>query len=98
MKITVLDGFTLNPGDLSWEELAALGELTVYDRTAPGETAARIGDAEIVFTNKTPLGAELLNAAPSWRPAATLWISLRRGGAALSSATCRGTAPIPLRS
>ena len=36
MKITVLDGFTLNPGDLSWEKLAALGELTVYDRTAPG--------------------------------------------------------------
>lgn len=67
MKITVLDGFTLNPGDLSWEKLAALGELTVYDRTAPGETAARIGDAEIVFTNKTPLGAELLNAAPNLR-------------------------------
>ena len=52
MKIVILDGFTANPGDLSWDAIAAQGELTVYDRTAPEETVRRIGDAEAVFTNK----------------------------------------------
>ena len=51
MKIVILDGYTANPGDLSWEEIARQGELTVYDRTAPSETVERIGDAEVVFTN-----------------------------------------------
>ena len=60
MKIVVLDGYAANPGDLSWDELAALGSLTVYDRTAAKEITARIADAEIVFTNKTPLTAETL--------------------------------------
>lgn len=63
MKIVVLDGYTENPGDLSWAELEKLGELTVYDRT-PVEDAEeilrRIGDAEAVFTNKTPLGRAVL--------------------------------------
>ena len=57
MKIVVLDGYTENPGDLSWEALAQLGELTVYDRTAlanEAETIHRIGDAEVVITNKIP--------------------------------------------
>ena len=70
MKMTVLDGYAENPGDLSWEPLAALGELTVYDRTSltdPAETIARIGQAEIVFTNKTPITAEILDACPSVR-------------------------------
>lgn len=56
MKIVILDGYTENPGDLSWDGLRAFGEVTVYDRT-PYETAEiirRIGDAEIVITNKTP--------------------------------------------
>ena len=58
MKIVVLDGYTLNPGDISWEGLEALGECVVYDRTSltdVQETIDRIGDAEIVYTNKTPL-------------------------------------------
>ncbi|MDY3918268.1 MAG: D-2-hydroxyacid dehydrogenase [Candidatus Limivivens sp.] len=70
MKIVVLDGYTENPGDLSWEELGKLGELTVYDRTSltdEKETVDRIGDAEIVFTNKTPITAGVLDAAPNIR-------------------------------
>lgn len=58
MKIVVLDGYTENPGDLSWEGLEQLGELTVYERTSltnPAEAISRIADAQIVFTNKTPL-------------------------------------------
>ena len=63
-KIVVLDGAVLNPGDLSWTPLEALGSLTVYDRT-PGEMIlSHIGDADIVLTNKTPLTAETLAAAP----------------------------------
>lgn len=54
-KIVVLDGYTLNPGDLSWEEIAAFGELTVYDRTEPKDVISRIAGATIVITNKTPL-------------------------------------------
>ncbi len=69
MKAVVLDGYTLNPGDLSWQVIEDLCDLTVYDRTAydASGTAAvidRIRDAEIVFTNKTPLPAEALAAAP----------------------------------
>lgn len=64
MKIVVLDGYTLNPGDLSWDALAALGELTVYDRTAPEEIVPRIGDAQIIYTNKTPLTAATFDACP----------------------------------
>ena len=66
-KIVVLDGYTLNPGDLSWEGLKNLGDLTAYDRTPPEEVVARIGDAEIVFTNKTLLTAEVLDACPDIR-------------------------------
>lgn len=65
MKIVILDGFASNPGDLSWEELAAQGELTVYERTAAQEAAERIGDAEIVFLNKTPIRAETLERCPN---------------------------------
>lgn len=65
MKIVVLDGYTLNPGDLSWAALEALGECKVYDRTSftdDAEIISRIGDAEIVFTNKTPLTKKILDA------------------------------------
>ncbi|MBQ9910001.1 MAG: D-2-hydroxyacid dehydrogenase [Lachnospiraceae bacterium] len=64
MKIVILDGYTENPGDLSWDGFKALGELTVYDRTPvgePDEIARRIGDAEIVITNKTPLTRYVLD-------------------------------------
>lgn len=60
MKIVVLDGFTLNPGDLSWSGLEELGSLTVYDRTPIDEIIKRVADADIVFTNKTPLTRETL--------------------------------------
>ena len=61
MKIVVLDGYTENPGDLSWDGLRALGELTVYDRTRPEEAASRIRDAEIIVTNKVPVTRALLD-------------------------------------
>jgi glycerate dehydrogenase len=62
-KITVLDGFCLNPGDLSWEALEALGDCTFYDRSAEAEIHARIANAEIVLTNKVPLTAESMKSA-----------------------------------
>ncbi len=65
MKIVVLDGYTLNPGDLSWGRIADKGEFTVYDRTCESEILNRIGDSEIVFTNKTPLNAETLSKCPN---------------------------------
>ncbi len=68
MKIVVLDGYTENPGDLSWAGLEALGELTVYERTAYAEDpiiAQRIGDAEIVITNKTPVSKATLDTCPN---------------------------------
>ena len=70
MKIVVLDGYTENPGDLSWAGLEALGELTVYDRTDPADARAaidRIGEAELVFTNKTPITRTVLEACPRIR-------------------------------
>ena len=64
MKIVVLDGYGLNPGDLSWEGMQALGELTVYDRTAPAELLERSADAEVLVTNKTVITAEDMAALP----------------------------------
>lgn len=67
MKIVILDGYTENPGDLSWDALGALGELTVYDRTPvkdEAEIIRRIGDAEVVFTNKTPISRATIDACP----------------------------------
>lgn len=63
-KIVVLDGYSVNPGDLNWEPLAALGDLTVYDRTAPDEILSRAGDAEVVITNKVPITGDLLRQMP----------------------------------
>ena len=65
MKLVVLDGYSYNPGDLSWEGLSQFGELTVYDRTPVEEIVSRIGDAELVFTNKAPITREVLLACPS---------------------------------
>ncbi len=64
MKIVVLDGYASNPGDLSWEPIAKMGELTVYDRTAPHELHERIKDAEVILLNKTPMNAAAFEAAP----------------------------------
>lgn len=65
MKIVILDVYAANPGDLSWDEFAALGELTVYDRTAQEDAAARIGDAEVVFINKVRLTDDIFAACPN---------------------------------
>ena len=70
MKIVVLDGYTENPGDLSWDELGALGDLTVYDRTPAddeGEIIRRIGDAELVYTNKTPISRAVIEACSNMK-------------------------------
>ena len=64
MKIVVLDGYTLNPGDLSWEGLEQLGNLTVYDRTSADQVLERSQGAEIIFTNKTPLSEDVLSNLP----------------------------------
>ncbi len=71
MKIVVLDGYSENPGDLSWEGFENLGELTVYDRCSEvdeeGEVTRRIGDAEIIITNKAPITKRVLDSCPSIR-------------------------------
>ena len=64
MKITVLDGYGLNPGDLSWKELETLGDVTVYDRTTPAEIFERAKDSEVLLTNKTVLNAETIASLP----------------------------------
>ena len=65
MKIVVLDGYALNPGDLSWDFLKPFGDYTVYDRTPEDQIISRIGDAEIILLNKTPISAAVLAACPS---------------------------------
>ena len=75
MKIVVLDGYTENPGDISWEPLEKLGELTVYDRTSYIESpliAERIADAEIAVINKTPVSRETINKCPNLKAIAVL--------------------------
>lgn len=65
MKIVILDGYTENPGDLSWEGLEKLGELTVYEHTQPQDILSRIADAEVVLTNKTLISAQTIDAKPN---------------------------------
>ena len=75
MKIVVLDGYTENPGDLSWEGLEKFGELTVYDRTSYTDSpliAERIGDAEIAIINKTPITKATIDACPNLKCIAVL--------------------------
>jgi len=67
MKTVILDGYTCNPGDLSWEELQAFGSCEIFDRTPPSEVVKRAGDAEIVLTNKTALDREALACLPKLR-------------------------------
>ena len=104
MKIVILDGYTENPGDLSWAQLETFGELTVYDRT-PYETAEiirRIGNAEIVVTNKVPLTREVLEACPNIRFIAVLatgynvvdTASARERGIPVSNVPAYGTAAV----
>ena len=67
LKIVILDGYALNPGDLSWDDIKALGDLTVYDRTPGDKIIERSAGAEILLTNKTPLMAETLEKLPDLR-------------------------------
>jgi len=93
MKIVVLDGYTLNPGDLSWSELEALGDCTVHDRTAPEQVAERIREADAVLTNKVALGAETLAQVPGLQYIGVLATGFnivdveaaRRGGVAVTN-------------
>ena len=75
MKIVVLDGYTLNPGDLSWAALEGLGDVTVYERTSDDETAKRIGDAQYVYTNKTHISKETMDKCPNLK-----WIGVLATG------------------
>ena len=65
MKIVIMDGHAVNPGDLSWDFLNQFGEVTVYERTPVELVAERIGDADIVLTNKSPITTEVLDACPN---------------------------------
>ena len=93
MKIVVLDGYVENPGDLSWEDIAALGELTVYDRTPydDGEIIKRIGDAQIVLTNKTPISRAVFDACPGIH-----YISVLATGYNIVDYVCAGERGIPV--
>jgi len=64
MKIVILDGYTANPGDLSWNEMEKLGDVTVYDRTSPRETVARALEADVALTNKVILGRQEIEQLP----------------------------------
>ncbi|MDP3642412.1 MAG: D-2-hydroxyacid dehydrogenase [Bacteroidota bacterium] len=64
MKIVVLDGFALNPGDLSWERLIDLGDCHIFDRTKPEEMFERISDSEVIITNKVVIDKELISRLP----------------------------------
>lgn len=72
MKIVILDAFTANPGDLSWDGLRKFGDLTVYDRTAPEQVLERIGDAEVVYVNKVVLTRETMEQCPNLKMVSVL--------------------------
>jgi glycerate dehydrogenase len=65
MKIVVLDGYTLNPGDLSWDALRALGDCEIFDRSTPTETVRRLQNADATLSNKAPISAETIESAPA---------------------------------
>ncbi|MDF2557862.1 MAG: D-isomer specific 2-hydroxyacid dehydrogenase NAD-binding protein [Bacillales bacterium] len=71
-KIVILDGLKVNPGDLSWDALKAIGDVTIYDRTTQEEVVDRIGDAEIIFVNKTYIKRSTLEACPNLKFIGTL--------------------------
>ena len=62
MKLVILDGHALNPGDLSWDAFKEFGEITLYDRTSPDKVVERIGDAELILTNKVTITDEIMSA------------------------------------
>lgn len=72
MKIVVLDGYTVNPGDTNWKKLETIGDVFLYDRTAPDKIIDTIGDADAVFTSKCLITAEIMDACPNLKFVATL--------------------------
>ena len=91
MKIVVLDGYTLNPGDNPWDEAGKLGELTVYDRMTPQQLLEGAREAEIILTNKTPLSAETLEQLPKLR-----FISVMATGYDIVDIVAAGERDIPV--
>ncbi len=91
MKITVLDGHTLNPGDNPWTPVKALGELTVYDRTPADQIVARAKDADIILTNKCPLSADTLRQLPNLK-----FISVLATGYNIIDIACAAELGIPV--
>lgn len=67
MKIVILESKAVNPGDLSWDAIKTFGDVTAYDRTPAEEAAVRIGDAEVILINKTPITAEVMDQCPNLR-------------------------------
>ena len=67
MKIVILESKAVNPGDLSWDAIKSFGDVTLYDRTPSEEAASRIGDAEVILINKTPITAEVMDKCPNLR-------------------------------
>ncbi len=102
MRIVVLDGYTANPGDLDWQAFSALGELTVHDRTPPGQVVARAAGAEAILTNKTKLDATALKALPQLRYVGVLATGVnvvdlqaaRAQGVAVTNVPAYGTASV----
>ena len=72
MKVVILDGFTVNPGDTNWNKLHEIGEVIIHDRTAPEDIIKTIGDAEAVFTSKCLITADVMDACPNLKFVATL--------------------------
>lgn len=102
MKIVVLDGYTLNPGDLSWEPLRQLGACELHDRSAPGEVVARLHGAAATVTNKVPLGRETLRQLPELKHIAVSAtgfnivdiVAAREQGISVSNVPAYGTASV----
>ena len=88
MKMVVLDGYTLNPGDLDWQVLAPFGALSVYPSSMKEDVCGRIGDAEVVFVNKTQITEEVLAACPGVR----FWSS-PTAPAPTTNASCAASGP-----
>ena len=80
MKVVILDGFTANPGDLSWDGLKQFGELKVYERTKPEELLERAKGAEVLLTNKVIIDADAMAALPDLRYIGVLATGLQRSG------------------
>jgi len=76
MKIVVLDGYALNPGDLSWNGLKALGECEIFDRTAPSEVLERSAGADVLLTNKTVLDQSIIPQLPDLKYIGVFAISM----------------------